>query len=138
LNRFLRGDTIHAMINIETQIRHWRDSSLEELEVSRVLIAKKHVRQGLFWAHLTLEKMLKAHVCKQTGDLAPRIHNLVRLSELAGLDLAEDEIKFLGQVNDFNLEGRYGEYLGAVPELKQARGILRRVEEMLTWLNGKL
>jgi len=126
------------VINIETQIGHWRDSSLEELEVARVLIAKKHVRQGLFWAHLTLEKMLKAHVCKQTRDLAPRIHNLVRLSELAGLELAEDDLRFLGLLNGYNLEGRYSEHLGPVPELKQAKGILRRVEEMLPWLNETL
>ena len=126
------------MIDIEAQIRHWRDSSLEDLEVARVVIEKRHIRQGLFWAHLTLEKMLKAHVCKQTRDLAPRIHNLIRLGELAGLELQEDRIKFLGLVNDFNIEGRYGENLEAVPELKEARDILRRVEEMVTWLNGTL
>ena len=87
---------------------------------------------------MTLEKRLKAHVCKQTRDLAPRIHNPVRLSELAGLELQEEEIKFLGLVNDFNLEGRYGEHLAAVPELTQAEGIMRRTEEMLTWLNATL
>jgi len=84
------------MVDIGLQIRHWRDASLEEIEAARVLIAKNHVRQGLFWAHLTLEKMLKAHVCKRTGDLAPRIHNLVRLSELAGLAWPREEIEFLG------------------------------------------
>ena len=126
------------MINIERQIQHWRDSSLDDLEAARDLIGHKHVRQGLFWVHLTLEKMLKAHVCKRTGDLAPRIHNLVRLSELGGLALEEDAIKFLGLANDFNLEGRYGELLGAVPELLEAEGILRRTEEMLRWLNGRL
>lgn len=126
------------MVNIETQIQHWRDSSLEELEVARVLIAEKHVRQGLFWAHLTLEKMLKAHVCKQTRDLAPRIHNLVRLAELAKLELDRDVEDFLSDINDFNLEGRYTEHLGAVPELNQAKSIMCRVEEMTTWLNAKL
>lgn len=126
------------MINVETQIQHWRDSSLEELEVARVLISKKHVRQGLFWAHLTLEKMLKAHVCKHTGDLAPRIHNLVRLAELAGLNLEEAKIRFLGLINDYNIEGRYIEYLGAIPELTEAKQTMRHVEELITWLNAKL
>ncbi len=126
------------MINIETQIQHWRDSSLEELQVARDLLEKKHIRQGLFWAHLTLEKMLKAHVCKQTRDLAPRIHNLVRLAELAGLELGPDVTDFLSEINDFNLHGRYIEYLGPVPELKQAHALMRRIEEMLTWLNEKL
>lgn len=126
------------MIDVETQIRYWRESSHEELEVARVLIAKKHVRQGLFWVHLTLEKMLKAHVCKQTRDIAPRIHNLVRLAELAGLSLDADVVDFLSDINSFNVQGRYVEYLGAAPELKQAKGILRRAEGLLTWLNETL
>ncbi len=126
------------MINIETQIQHWRDSSLEELEVARVLINKKHIRQGLFWAHLTLEKMLKAHVCKQTQDLAPRSHNLVRLVELAGLELQEEEVRFLGLINNYNLEGRYIEHLGTVPDWKEAKSIMHRVEELTTWLNERL
>ena len=112
------------MIDIEMQIQHWRDTSLEDLGAAHVLINKKHIRQGLFWAHLTLEKMLKAHVCKQTRDLAPRIHNLVRLAELAGLDLAEEDLRFLGLINDYNMEGRYIEHLGAVPELKQAKSMM--------------
>lgn len=126
------------MIDIEKQIQHWRDSSLEDLEAAQVLINKKHIRQGLFWAHLTLEKMLKAHVCKQTRDLAPRIHNLVRLAELTGLELDKDVVDFLSDTNDFNLEGRYIEHPGAVPELKQAKSIMHRVEELTTWLNEKL
>lgn len=42
------------------------------------------IRHGLFLAHLALEKTLKAHVCRTTGELAPKTHNLVRLAEMAG------------------------------------------------------
>ena len=126
------------MINIEKQIEHWRKTSLEELEAAHVLLEKKHIRQGLFWAHLTLEKMLKAHVCKQTRDLAPRIHNLVRLGELARLDLSNDVVDFLSDINEFNMEGRYLEYLGSVPDMKEANVIMNRVEELMEWLNEKL
>ena len=108
------------------------------MDAARDLVAKGHIRQGLFWVHLTLEKMLKAHVCRKTGDLAPRIHNLIRLSELAGLDLCEEDIRFLGVVNEFNLEGRYGGPHGPAPEMQEATGILRRVEAMLAWLNKAL
>lgn len=126
------------MIDIEAQIQHWRNSSMEEMEAARALFAKKHIRQGLFWLHLTIEKMLKAHVCKQTRDLAPRIHNLVRLSDLAGLTMEKDEIKFLGLLNDFNIEGRYSEMHCAIPQKKQLQDIIRRAEEMLIWLNKQL
>jgi len=82
--------------------------------------------------------MLKAHVCKKTQEIAPRIHNLVRLSELAGLELDRDVVDFLSDVNEFNLEGRYIEYLGVVPEQHGADHILCRAEELLKWLNEKL
>lgn len=68
----------------------------------------------------------------------PRIHNLVRLAELAGLSLDADVVDFLSGINGFNVQGRYVEYLGAAPELKQAKGILRRAEGLLTWLNETL
>ncbi len=126
------------MIDIETQIRHWRDSSLEDMEVARILIAKNRIRHGLFWAHLTLEKMLKAHVCRKTGDLAPRIHNLIRLSELAGLEMQEDQNEFLGMVNEFNMEGRYGENPEEIPAMTKVQDILKQVEEMVGWLNRAL
>ena len=99
---------------------------------------KAYIRQGLFWAHLTLEKMLKAHVCKQTCDMAPRIHNLVRLAELTGLELQEEDVRFLGLINDYNMEGRYIEHLGTVPEWKEAKSIMHRVGELTTWLNERL
>lgn len=85
-----------------------------------------------------LEKMLKAHVCKQTNDLAPRIHNLVRLAELAGLELDKDSLDFLSDIKGFNLEGRYIKHLGAVPELEQAKSIMHCVGELTTWLNNRL
>jgi len=44
------------MINIETQINHWRSTSLEEQQAARILLEKKQIRQGLFWVHLMLEK----------------------------------------------------------------------------------
>ena len=126
------------MIDINKQIAHWRDGSLEEWEVAQVILEKEHVRQALFWAHLTLEKMLKAHVCKSTGDIPPRIHNLARLSELGGLKLENEKIKFLIFVDGFNIEGRYPEYLPPAPELREARSIMKQIGELVLWLNEQL
>ena len=75
------------MINIEKQISFWRDGAGEDLEVARELILHKHLRHGLFFLHLALEKIIKAHVCKNINDLAPRIHNLIRLTQIASLDI---------------------------------------------------
>ena len=126
------------MIDIEKQIRYWREGSLEEWQVTKDLLAKKHVRQALFWAHLTLEKMLKAHVCKHTRDLAPRSHNLAHLGHLAELDLTPEQIKFLLTMNEFNMEGRYPEHQPPIPEANEVKDMMRHSEELLTWLTKKL
>ena len=46
---------------------------------------------------------------EQTKDLAPKIHNLVRLAELAKQEFTETEWRLLADVNEFNMASRYPE-----------------------------
>ena len=59
------------MVDIKKQISYWRDNALEDLNVARDLVRDAKVRHGLFFAHLAIEKALKASVCNTTGDIAP-------------------------------------------------------------------
>lgn len=56
-----------------------------------------------FFAHLALEKLLKAHVCRTTNDLAPRIHALLRLAERAELPISESHRLFLARFDRYQL-----------------------------------
>ncbi len=56
--------------------------------VAQILIDKGINRQALFFVHLSVEKALKALVCRETSDIPPRTHNLVRLAELAKLEMS--------------------------------------------------
>lgn len=126
------------MIDIEKQVAYWRDGAIEDWQVARDLIRRRRMRQGLFFAHLVLEKVLKAHVCRRTQDLAPRIHNLVRLAELAELGLNERQIDILAEMNAFNIEGRYPEMLTPEATIEEARRYIRRTREVYTWLMSQL
>jgi len=126
------------MIDVEKQVAYWRSSATEDWEVARDLIERGKVRHGLFFAHLTLEKLLKACVCRHTQDLAPRLHNLVRLAELAGLPLDEARLDLLAEMNVFGVEGRYPDLLVPPPTPDEARDYLRRIEEVYEWLMKKL
>jgi HEPN domain-containing protein len=64
------------MIDISKQIAYWQSGAKEDWDATQDLIKKGRVRHGLFFAHLALEKILKALVCQQTQALAPRTHNL--------------------------------------------------------------
>jgi HEPN domain-containing protein len=124
------------MIDIERQVAHWRESAVEDLAVGRDLIARQKPRHGLFFVHLALEKTLKALVCRATGETPPKIHNLVRLSELARIDPTQQQMDTLADMTVFNIEGRYAETLPSFPTQAEVQGVLRRAEEVFRWLIG--
>ena len=126
------------MIDVARQVAFWREGAKEDLTVARELIGGGHPRQGLFFAHLALEKLLKACVVHHTSDLAPRLHNLVRLAELSGLRLSETQVKTLAEMNVFNLEGRYPEIVATPPDQAEARAIVERASEVFQWLTSQL
>ena len=66
------------------------DGATEDWQVALELGDLSRNRHSLFFAHLALEKTLKAQVCRTTNDLAPRIHALLRLAEMTAL-------KFMGK-----------------------------------------
>lgn len=102
------------------------------------IVAQGRTRHGLFFAHLALEKLLKAHVCKQTGDLAPRMHNLVRLAEAAHLTVDDAKLDVLAVMNAFNIEGRYPESLAEPTSLPEAEEYMKAAKEVLNWLTNLL
>jgi HEPN domain-containing protein len=94
------------MIDNQKQIAYWQNGAIEDWDVAAHLINRGKYRHGLFFAHLAIEKLLKAHVCRFSNDLAPRLHNLSRLAELTGLPLSQTQADILADMNAFNLEGR--------------------------------
>jgi HEPN domain-containing protein len=126
------------MVDIDTQINHWVKSGQEDWAVAEKLIAERHVRHGLFFAHLALEKLLKAHVCRSTKDLAPKMHNLVRLAELAALTLDKEKLDLLAEMNQFCLEGRYPAHMLPSTSLEEARAYMQRAERVVQCLIQQL
>jgi HEPN domain-containing protein len=126
------------MVDVGKQIEYWRQGSMEDWEVAVKLVQDGKSRHGLFFAHLALEKILKAIVCRHTQDVPPRIHNLIRLSELAGLKLDERQADVLADMNQFNLEGRYPEFYPLQLSPQEATGFITRSEEVLKWLIRQL
>ncbi len=122
------------MIDIQKQIDYWRNGSQEDWEVGHELVQLGRTRHGLFFAHLALEKMLKAHVCRATANLAPKIHNLLRLAELTGLAFSERQQAFLARFDRYQLEGRYPDQLPVPLEIDEAEKELELAEELQKWL----
>ena len=126
------------MVNIEKQIQYWETGAVEDWQVAVELVEMGRTRHGLFFAHLALEKLLKALVCRATQDLAPRMHALLRLSECAGVDFSEPQRVFLARFDRYQMEGRYPDALPVPLDIAAARTELQQAQEMFAWLHQKL
>ena len=126
------------MIDLEKQIEYWKSGAFEDLETAKVLIDKNRLLHGLFFCHLVIEKIIKAHVVKQTKDIAPRSHNLIYLSERANLVFNENDEIFLGILMKYQLQGRYPEYNPVVTDKTKITNYLINTENLLIWLAAKL
>lgn len=102
------------------------------------MIDSEKIRHGLFFLHLILEKIIKSHVSLSTRDIPPRIHNLVRLAELSGIDFQQERIEFLAEMNPYNIEGRYPEMWSVLPSRQEADILIQKTKEILVWLKNQL
>jgi len=125
-------------MDVSKQIDYWKTGAEEDFAAAKSLLEKGHFRHSLFFAHLALEKMLKANVMLKINDVPPKIHNLIRLAELAGLKPDEEQEKFLREFNLYQLEGRYPDSQEIVLEADFVRRELSRVKKMLSWLKKQL
>jgi HEPN domain-containing protein len=125
-------------MDVEKQVEYWTAGSAEDLAAAEALLEKGHLRHCLFFAHLALEKMLKAFVTRQTKSTAPRIHGLPRLVTIAGLKLDEEQMDFLREFGVYQIEGRYPDTEQAQIDPVLAREELRRTREILAWLSRQL
>lgn len=126
------------MLNIPKQIEYWVRIAEEDFEVGGSLIKAGKIRHGMFFIHLAMEKILKACVCKSLEKTPPKIHNLINLYELAGLEKNSERQDTLGALNRFCLEGRYPEQWPTIPDKKEAGRYLKMAEQLTEWLKKQL
>lgn len=126
------------MIDIDKQIDYWKSGALDDLESAKVLIKSNRLLHGLFFCHLVIEKVIKAHVVKQTKEVAPRSHNLIYLSEKASLEFNEEDEIFLGILMKYQLQGRYPDYNPILPKKIKVLNYLSKTENLLAWLQEML
>jgi HEPN domain-containing protein len=94
-------------MDIKSQKQYWLNSAHHDLEVAESLFDNKKYDWCLFVGHLVLEKALKACFVNNNEKFPPKIHDLVRLANLAKIDLDDDTLEFLDSVNTFNIATRY-------------------------------
>ncbi|MHC4503881.1 MAG: HEPN domain-containing protein [Planctomycetota bacterium] len=125
-------------MDIQKQISYWLGGAEEDIAAADSLLEKKHPRHALFFAHLAVEKILKAHVVKVTDDVPPHIHDLLRLAEIAELSVPGERREFLAYLQRYCLEGRYPGSWPAAPSPEEGQSGVREAREVLKWLGNLL
>ncbi len=130
------------MTDKEKHINYWEMTAIDDIDATAYLFNGRKYTQSLFFAHLSLEKMLKAHWVKDNaGNIPPRTHNLMYLFERTQLELSEEEADFLQMMNIYQIEGRYPEYmtyLHDTTEESETANILSQTKQLFECLQNKL
>ena len=118
-------------------VRYWIDTSNDDYAVMESLFANEHYVWSLFLGHLAVEKLLKAYYVKNAGVDCPRIHNLVRIADLAGLDVTDSQRIFLAEVTAFNIRARYPDHkreFSATANREFTASYAGKIKEFRQWL----
>lgn len=95
----------------QRHIEYWLKTSQYDLDCAFSMLDSGRYDWALFVGHLAIEKLLKAFWVKRNdSNVPPRIHNLVKLAKEAKLSPSAEDIKFLEEVTDYNIETRYPDY----------------------------
>jgi HEPN domain-containing protein len=99
------------MLTKQDYIKYWLDTAEKDFVVVESLFEGKNYVHSLFFAHLVLEKIIKAHWVKDNEeDIPPKMHNLVYLIKQTKFEYTQEQEDFLRTFNDFQLEARYPDY----------------------------
>jgi HEPN domain-containing protein len=126
----------------DIDVTAWVNASRYDLQTARALLRSRRYIYVLFMCQQSIEKLLKAHVTRATGEIAPRIHNLVRLAELSGQAFTDEERVVLERLSLYYLQARYPPEIAALAKtvkrataadhLRQTEALWKRLRRRLT------
>ena len=106
------------MMTKEQYIDYWIDTAENDWSTVETLFDTGRNLHCLFWAHLTLEKIAKAHWVKNHEEnIPPKVHNIVWLLQESQIDITQENMTFLEVLNRFQLSTRYPDYMRKIEKL---------------------
>lgn len=94
-------------INVKKIFDYWYREAGYSWNTANTLFDNKKYPESLFFAHLALEKILKAIVVVDTKQHAPPIHDLRKLTKISKIYCTVKQLDELSGYSEFNIAGRY-------------------------------
>ncbi len=121
---------------------HWINTADRDWQSVALLMEGKQFIHALFFCHLVIEKLLKAHWVKDNSEnTPPRIHDLENLYNETELELSADQLDLIRVMNSWNLEGRYQDYKDKFYKNTTeayTRAKIIQVDSLRIWLQSKM
>lgn len=116
---------------------NWIEQARYDLETAHAMQVSGRYLYVLFCCQQAIEKALKAIIANQSNEFPPRIHTLMRLAEIAQVELSAEQSQLLRELSIYYIQTRYPEEMPALSERiaeSQSLDILHQSEETLEWL----
>lgn len=126
----------------EKHVAYWLDIAEKDMGRAEMCFKNKDYVFCLFCLHMALEKTIKALWVKNNEvNYPPKIHNLVTLISNLPVGFNEEDLRWLDDMNTFQLEGRYPDYVGKIYKRctkEFTEGIMDRTKKYLECLIKEL
>ncbi len=123
-------------------IVYWKVTAQKDWDAVGHLFEKGDYLHALFFAHLVIEKLLKAHFVKDNeSEFPPRTHNLLMLVSQTNLGPSVEQLRLLSQTNQFQIDGRYPDYqlnMFRIASRTYTEILLQEIDELKIWLENNL
>ena len=117
----------------------WLAIVAEDMSVAEDLYKTGHWLYVGFMCHQVVEKTLKCYWCVCRDDDPPYIHDHKKIAQGCGLftKMSEEQIEFLANIRELNIEARYQEMKNAVARklnCETTADILDKTKQMHAWI----
>jgi HEPN domain-containing protein len=122
---------------MSTAVESWIEQARYDLDTARAMLKSGRYLYVLFCCQQAVEKMLKAIIVRRTKDFPPRVHNLLRLAEIASIKMEPASEDLLGELSGYYIQSRYPEEIESLAQAAEseiAQDALDKTEEVIEWL----
>ena len=124
---------------MKQDVKYWVDLSKYDIDTAKAMLESGRYLYVLFTCQQSIEKMLKALIVKNTKSFPPKIHDLVKLINIAKIDIEIEQKEFLAKLNYYYLETRYPRELSEISkQIKKntAVNFYNNTKKILKWLKS--
>ncbi|MFP4191635.1 MAG: HEPN domain-containing protein [Candidatus Hydrogenedentota bacterium] len=121
--------------------KQWAEQARYDLETARAMLESGRYIYVLFCCQQAVEKALKGVIAQNTGEMPPRIHNLVELAKRANLQASPTQVELMRELARYYIETRYpDEVMGLAHSIThdKADHVQRETEKLLKWVLSML